>query len=174
MVISTFFVGRWSSQVEQNNQIAESTPNSVSSPNTSSIPMANNSPNDRTDVAQFSPRESERVFFSNVSQHLEIGGRVLQMVSNGNGDLAEKVAERKQTIDELVALNRLYRRLAEQSGDIQLVGLLQQMERMFIELNHTDTTTKATDFENIRERLEQSDLLYQLKITDKKIEQKLI
>lgn len=159
VVISIFFLGRWSTQLESSNEVAEAS-SEVGEPN--------------DNQGYFNKSESQRVLISNVSSHIEISGRLLTMVSNGNGDLSQQIDSRRQIIEELVVLNRMYRRIVEQSGDQQLATLLQHMESILIELNHTQINAEHSDLQNIKQRIEQSDLIYQLKVTNKKLDQKLI
>jgi len=161
VTVGVFFLGRWSSLPEQSLVIADNSSETIDS------------------QASFSAEQSQRVLFSNVSSHLEMSGRLLTMVSNGNGELAEQIESRKNIIEELVALNRLYRRVAQQSGDKQLAGVLQQMESILIELNHIESDPEKNDgqpaeFNTLRDRLEESDLIYQMKVTNKKLDKKFI
>ena len=156
VVISIFFLGRWSSPNKQPISIAETPINSM----------------EKREF--FSAEESRRVLLNNVSSHFEIGGRLFTLVSNGNGEVSEQLEARKETIEELVALNRLYRRIAEKTGDKQLANLLHQMESILIEINNTDASSASSDIDYLKERLDNSDLIYRLKVTNKKIDQKLI
>jgi len=159
VVTSIFLLGRWTSQLEQKLEVAEINP-------THSEQSAQQ--------GYFDGSESQRVLISHVSAHMEIGGRILTLVSNGNGDLSQQIESRRHIIEELVVLNRLYRRLVEQSGDKQLAHVLQQMESILIELNHTEVNAQQSDLQDIKDRLENSDLIYRLKVTGKKLNQKLI
>ena len=159
VVISVFFLGRWSTHVEPTNEVAETT-----------LDVSGKKENQ----GYFNASESQRILINNVSSHMEISGRLLTMVSNGNGDLSQQIESRRQIIEELVVLNRMYRRIVEQSGDQQLANLLQQTESILIELNHTQVDAEQTELQDIKDRLEQSDLIYRLKVTNKKLDQKLI
>lgn len=159
VVISVFYLGRWSSQIEQGPDIAGSTQQEPANPAT----------NDN-DLAQY----GQRVLFNNVSTHIEQSSRLLTLVSNGNGDLASQIESRRKAIEELVALNRLYRRVAESSGDKQLANVLQQMESILVELNHTSPQAKTDELLNIKQRVEDTDLIFKLKVTNKKLTQKII
>jgi len=147
LVVGVFSIGRWSAQLNPN--VAQ-TATEIS-------------------LDQFEPLESTRVLFSSVSDHLEVGGRLLRSVSND--DLPQDFRSRGQNIEDLIAFNRLYRRIVEQSGDKQLAHLLQQMEQVLIELNHTDG--QAEDLQNIKDRLEKTDLIYRLHISNKRLGQKI-
>jgi len=159
VVITVFVLGRWSTQLEPINEVAQAS---------SDVRLKTEN------QGYFNAEESQRILISNVSSHMEISGRLLTMVSNGNGDLSQQIDSRRQIIEELVVLNRMYRRILEQSGDQQLATLLQQMESILIELNHTQVNAEDSELQDIKERIEQTDLIYRLKVTNKKLNQKLI
>ena len=148
--VVVFSLGRWSSQLENN-------PSPL---------VVNNE--------YFNEAESQRVLFNKVSTHLEIGSRLLTLVSNGNGDLAGEIESRQQIIEELVVLNRLYRRASERSGDVQLTRMLEQMEFILVELKNSDSNTPASEFNDIQERLNTSDLIYKMKVTNQKLQKQSI
>lgn len=159
VVVGVFYLGRWSSQVEKVPEYVEER-----SSESQAIP---------SDGEQLA-RQSRRVLFSNVSSHIEKSNRLFRLVSNGNGDLAKQIESRRQTIEELVALNRLYRRVAQASGDRQLENVLQQMESILVELNHTSPQAQPDDLESLKQRVDDSDLIYRLKVTNKKLAKKII
>ena len=159
--VSIFYVGRWSA-IEKHEQIAKQQ-GSKGQPS-----------------VVFTKLQSERVLHSNLTQHLDSGARLLTAVSNGNGDLAEQMHQRREFVDELISFNRLYRRIIEKSGDKQLAHTLFQMESLLIEIyNSTSDGTDSSPLVEksllqIRERLDSSDLLFKLRVTDKRNHQKII
>ncbi|WP_444996299.1 hypothetical protein [Aliikangiella sp. IMCC44359] len=150
LVVSIFFIGRWSAKPDMPVQAEQS----------------------------FTTQASQRVLFSSISHHLESSDRLFTLVSNGNGDLIQQIDSRRQAIEELVALNRLYRRLAENSGDKQLVYTLMQMEAILIELDNSlpnqSRDSQYVELNNIKQRIYESDLLFKLRVTNKNIKRKII
>lgn len=121
----------------------------------------------------FDEQASRRILLTNVSSHLETGERLLTMVSNSEAGSKADIKSRRQMIDEMIGFNRLYRRAAERSNDRSLVNVLQQMEIVLLELYHTDDGADVEELNDIRSRLDASDLLYKLKVTNKKIDQEI-
>lgn len=115
---------------------------------------------------------SRRVLLSQVSSHIESSERLLRLVSNGGEDLSADIELRQQMINDLVSFNRLYRRLAEQSNDVLLSSVLQQMETVLLEISNTRGGDAQWD--KVRDRLQGSDLLFKLRVTDTKINRELI
>ena len=163
LLIGVFFVGRWSSQVEPQQQIASN--------NQGQSSVASNLKGQQSEFGQ-------RVLFTRVHQHIESSERLFTLVANGNGELPQMIAERKKIIDELLALNRIYRRISQQQGDTKLAYLLEGMETMLLELNNLQPSNtsgeQSAGFENVKRRLENTDLLFKMRVTNKKVEQKII
>lgn len=121
------------------------------------------------DQFAFNEKVSRRILLTNVSSHLETGERLLTMVSNSDEDARVDLTSRTQMLEEMIGFNRLYRRAAERSEDRTLVRVLQQMEIVLLQLYHTDNDTSESELKGIRSRLDDSDLLFKLKVTNKKI-----
>jgi hypothetical protein len=126
------------------------------------------------DQPAFDEKASRRILLTNVSSHLETSGRFLTLVSNSGKDSEIDMASRAQMLQDMIGFNRLYRRAAERSNDLPLVSVLQQMEIVLLQLSHTDDDTNESDLDGIRSRLDDSDLLFKLKVTNKKINRELI
>jgi hypothetical protein len=116
---------------------------------------------------------SRRVLLTNVSSHIEKSQRLLTLVSNGGDELSAELEYRREMIEELISFNRLYRRIAVRSGDTMLANVLQQMESVLLEISHTKSSDDA-QWNKVRERLDGTDLLFKLKVTDKRINHDLI
>lgn len=127
---------------------------------------------------QFSETSMQKLLNARLVEHLDAGDRIFTLVSNGNGDLAEQIKERQQLIEELVVFNRIYRRLASQKGDQKLAELLGQMERLLVELENSVMETNGNSahqaIDSIKNRVEKSDLIFKLKVTNKKYQNNFI
>lgn len=148
-VVGIFFVGRWSADVSETLVVKQIAPSNTS---------------------VFGVQASRRILLSNMSSHMETGQRLLTMVSNGD-EINVDLESRQQMVDELIGFNRVYRRLAEQSEDKVLANVLRQMELILLEIDNADINTQ---WNSIRERLDDSDLLFKLKVSNKKINQEII
>jgi len=156
IMVSVFFVGRWSA--EPAIQIVAEV--DTTEPDEQGLPLGE--------------RASRKILLSNVSSHMEAGQRLIRLVSNQDTGLGQELEQRGQIIEELIQFNRLYRRLAEQSEDTLLVSVLQQMESVLLEINHIEKVDESGSWKAIRRRIDETDLLYQLKVADKKINQEII
>jgi hypothetical protein len=104
---------------------------------------------------------------------METSQRLLIRVSNGeNADVDSET--RGQIVENLIGFNRVYRRLAEQSNDRALADVLQQVESMLLEISHTSGPDMGSQWNSIRERLDRSDLIFKLKVSNQKVSQEII
>jgi len=107
---------------------------------------------------------SERMLRSEVEEHLERSQRVL--VELANTDDAPRVvlaSDRAQAAD-LVAAGRLYRRTAEQMGDAETRDLLEDVQRVLVEVANGPDDETSKDLSDVRARISNQDLILRLRV----------
>lgn len=114
--------------------------------------------------------DTKQVLVGKLSQHLQSTDRLLTQVSNSDTENSMQIEQRHQAIEDLVALNRLYRRVAEQNGDKQLAHMLQQMEQILLSLKNTSPEQQPQQWEHLRSRIDDSDLLFRMRVTEKTLQ----
>ncbi len=128
----------------------------------------------------FSNSQSQRVLYQSLQQHLDSSNRLLTTVSNTESQEAASINQRMQYLDDLLAFNRLYRRLLEKNGDQQLAQVLRQMESILIEIKNADSSTDSEfslneqQLESVKQRLNHSDLIFKIRVSKQKIKQQTI
>lgn len=65
---------------------------------------------------------------------------------------------------ELVATNRLYRQTAQRVGDTDTDALLDQLERVLLQLEHTPEGATASDIQQLRQEIESGSLLFKVRV----------
>lgn len=165
LMVGLFFLGRWS-------VTGPELPHYTSNDNTAAQNIVENTPsnNQQMQIAgKFNQQARQRMLLKNVSLHMQTSDRLLTLVSNGDSELSSQIEVRRDLIRDMLALNRIYRRMAEKTGDAALVELLQRMESVLLDINHTNINSSQSDWENIQKRIQDNDLLYQLRVNNKKI-----
>ncbi len=99
---------------------------------------------------------SERVLLSAVTEHLERTGMMLTDLTTAE-DAAE-VFDVAAAADDLASANRLYRQSASFSGDADVVKLLDDLERVLIEVAHASRDAGPADLDGLRGRLDIEDV----------------
>lgn len=124
------------------------------------------------DVASPAPAPAEasaapvrtRVLVVAVGDHLERTQMVLSEVMNA-GDLgvAELVSDRARASD-LVAANRLFRQSAALAGDDSMNDVLEELERVLVEIANAPADLSAAELDALRVRIERRGLVFRVRV----------
>lgn len=111
---------------------------------------------------------SSRVLDAYVAAHLrETEGVVLTAV---NSDSAALLAGNRELAAGLIDSNRLYAQAAARAGNARLANFLQQLEPLLIELANPAGTASVQSSDGLRDYVDKTDLLFQLRATQARIE----
>jgi hypothetical protein len=129
------------------------------------------SPHSQEQVAQTSSGVRERVLLVAVGDHLERSEMLLIEIANANPKQAMNVVEERLTAQDLVYANRLYRQTAATSGDAGVVGLLDDLERVLLEVAHSPEELHGMRLENLRDRIKNEGLIFKIRVAGSKLAQ---
>ncbi len=101
----------------------------------------------------------QRVLVVALGDHLERSQMVLSELANGP-DQALEFAEERQRARDLISENRLYRQTAADSGDPALAQVLDELERVLLDISH------GTEPGQIKSRMESESLLFKLRVLE--------
>jgi hypothetical protein len=104
----------------------------------------------------------ERVLLVDLGDHLDRSELALVEFVSG-GDAREMMGERARA-EDLVAANRLYRGTALASGDRAVADVLEELERVLIEIAGTSPSTSTSDLDAVRRRIDARDLLFKVRV----------
>ena len=105
----------------------------------------------------------ERVLIADVGEHLDRSQMML--VDLVSGDPAEiDMATERQRAEELVAANRLYRQTAKATGEARITELLDELERLLVELAATRDDPSAAEVEQVQQRIDANGLLFKVRV----------
>jgi hypothetical protein len=113
----------------------------------------------------------ERVLLMAVGDHLERSERLLMEVSNAAPEAAAEDPKRQQQAEELVAANRLYRQAAARSGEPGMANVLEELERLLVEVAHQPSLT-PTDVKELKRRIEFLGLLFKVRVLGTEVREK--
>ena len=115
----------------------------------------------------------EGVLLADVGEHLDRSQTMLVELVNADPDdgAADLTAEREHA-EELLAANRLYRQTAANSGDIPLSQLLDELERLLVELSASPDTLPAEDLERVQQRITAKDLLFKVRVVSSAVKER--
>ena len=115
-------------------------------------------------VAAAAEQIRERILLSEVGEHLDRSQMALVELVSTDSDTSFDMSGERSRAEQLVADNRLYRQTAEETGDVTLSELLDEIERVLTEVAATPETGSSRDLADVRRRIESRDLLFKVRI----------
>lgn len=127
------------------------------------------SPRNEPITAQTDSDVRERVLLVAVGDHLQRSKMLLIEVANADPEASYSFVDGKATARDLVYENRLYRQTAASSGDPMVVGLLDDLERVLLEMAHGPDELDGGSLENLRDRIKNEGLLFKIRVTGSRL-----
>lgn len=107
----------------------------------------------------------EKVLLADLEEHLDRSQTMLvELVSAGSETPTIDVSAERERAEELVAANRLYRQVVDQTGDVQLRQLLDELERLLVELAASPDELPTADMQQVQQRIAAKDLLFKVRV----------
>jgi hypothetical protein len=110
-----------------------------------------------TPYAAISADGRQRVLLIAIGDHFERSQMVLAELANGPDQPADISLERERARN-LISENRLYRQTAAEAGDPAVTAVLDQLERVLLDISH------GVDSTEIKSRIDSEDLLFKLRV----------
>jgi hypothetical protein len=107
---------------------------------------------------------SERMLRSEVEEHLERSQNVLVELVNADDSAPVMLASDRERAADLVAAGRLYRRSAEEIGGAGTRDLLEDVERVLVEIANGPDVETSKDLSGVRARISDQDLIFRLRV----------
>jgi anti-sigma factor RsiW len=111
----------------------------------------------------------ERVLLIAVGDHLERSQMVLVELAHAETRGELDISAERQLADDLVASNRLYRQTAQQIGQENVAGLLDELERVLVEVARGPSTVSMQQLADIQQRIEAQGILFKVKVIGSEI-----
>src|SRR5579863_9662028 len=106
----------------------------------------------------------ERVLVVAVGDHLGKSEMVLMELANAapptSGPKQINISAEQQRAEDLLDANRLYRETAQQDGDAALASVLDDLERVLMDVAHSPQKVTPAELETIRQRIEAHGILF--------------
>ncbi len=116
-----------------------------------------------------SPPPSERMLALVLQDHLDRSQILLVELAHYNENPAETVGELRKEARDLLSLNRIYRRAAENSGSDFIEQTLENLERTLLQVANVPPDLPEGDFRLLLTRLDTRDLLMSLQLVRREI-----
>jgi anti-sigma-K factor RskA len=106
----------------------------------------------------------ERVLDAEVEQHFEQSRRVLSELVNAEAQGPVVLASDRARAADLVAAGRVYRRSADALGEAATSELLEDLERVLLDVANSSPEDAPEELRDVRGRIEQQDLVFRLRV----------
>jgi anti-sigma factor RsiW len=111
----------------------------------------------------------ERVLLIAVGDHLERSQMVLVELAHAETHGQLDISAERQLADDLVASNRLYRQTAQDMGQANVATLLDELERVLVEVARGPSTVSMRQLADIQQRIESRGILFKVKVIGSEI-----
>jgi len=146
LLLASFALGR----------IWERAPRRDDAPQRASVPATPSTP--RSDSV------TARLLRAEMEDHLERSQRVLVDLANNDDSGDVSLASDRTRAADLVAAGRLYRRAADRVGDVEMRDLLEDVERVLVDVANGSPERSSKELKDVRTRIGEQDLLFRLRV----------
>jgi hypothetical protein len=131
---------------------------------------------DHGDAALTAEQVRQRVLLLAVGEHLGRSEMVLMEIANAEPEDASvkqvNLSSQRRRAEELLDENRLYRQTALQEGDTGIANVLDELERVLLDVAHSPGNVTPAQFKSIRQRIDDDGLLFKVRVLTQEIERR--
>jgi hypothetical protein len=110
------------------------------------------------------PQLRDRVLRSAVADYLDRSGIVLVELVNANPDASLDISSEQERATDLLTESRLYQQTALRAGDNVVAGVLDELERVLLEISHAPSRLEPAQLEDLRRRLRSEGVLFRIRV----------
>ncbi len=112
----------------------------------------------------FSPNGRERVLLIAMGDHFDRSQIVLAELVNAPDGKSLNIASEQELAGGLLNENRLLRQAALRTGDRSDASVLEELERVLIEISHSPSELSGSELEGLRKRIQSQGLLFKVRV----------
>jgi hypothetical protein len=109
-------------------------------------------------------RVRDRVLLIAVGDHLDRSQMALLELVNSKAAATVDISAEQGWVRDLVPANRLYRQTAAAAGEDGVASLLDDLERILLEISHSPSTLSPDEFNQIRQRIESESIIFKVRV----------
>jgi len=126
----------------------------------------------RRQMAGLSAPVRERIMMVAVGEHLERSQMILVELVNNETKGTVDISGEQQRAEDLIGENRLYRQAALKSGDRAVSSVLEELERVLLEIAHSPSKLDSAEFEQVRQRIESQGILFKIRVVSSNLRER--
>lgn len=109
-------------------------------------------------------QQRERILLVAVGDYLERSQLVLVELSNANPRRRLDISAAQERAGDLVSESRLYRQTALGTGNTAIAGVLDDLDRVLLDIAHSPSELSPGEVEKLRRRLESEGILFKIRV----------
>ncbi len=118
----------------------------------------------------------ERVLVMAVGKHLGRSEMMLIELGNTEPESAKQkeinISAERRRAEDLVEENRLYRQTALEQGDTALAGVLDELERVLLDVAHSPGEVTPAQLDEMQQRIAARGILFKVRVVGKELQQR--
>jgi hypothetical protein len=115
-------------------------------------------------MAAADSQAGERILMVAVGDYLERSQMVLIELANANPKDGLDISAEQERAGDLVSETRLYRQTAAHTGDTAVSSVLEELERVLLDITHAPSQISPQELEKMRRRLEAEGILFKIRV----------
>jgi hypothetical protein len=126
----------------------------------------------RPTAKALTPAVRERILLVAIGDHLERSQMVLVELANAPADVALDVSAERASASDLVSANRLYRQTAARAGETALAAMLEELERVLVEVAAGPERLSPANLALLQRRIESRGLLFKIRVVGSQVRER--
>jgi hypothetical protein len=124
-------------------------------------------------ATQAADKVRERILLVDLGEHLDRSQMVLvELVSAGDDKGNVDISTERARAEQLVAANRLYRQAAMSTGDAAVASLLDDLERVLVDVAASPSTMSQEELDSVRRRIDSKELLFKVRVVSSQVRER--
>src|SRR5262249_1091865 len=112
----------------------------------------------------------ERILLVAVGDHLERSQMVLAELTNAPDQKGKvDISDERQMAADLLGDNRPFRQTAHRTGDATVANVLDDLERVLLEIAHSPSEVSSNQLDDLRQQIESRGLLFKVRVLGSKV-----
>lgn len=136
------------------------------------VPAAAARTSSETQASASSTRLREKVLLVAVGDHLERSQMALVELVNAANTSQVDISDEQARARDLVMENRLYRQTALETGETGVATVLDDLERVLVEIANSPSELPQADFERVRRRIEDQGLIFKVRVLGERVRER--
>jgi hypothetical protein len=120
-------------------------------------------------MAKTDPAAGEKILMVAVGDYLDRSQMVLIELANANPETPLDISAEQERAGDLVSESRLYRQTAAHTGDTAVTNVLDEVDRVLMDIARGPSELSPGDLEKVRQRLQAEGILLKIRVLNSNV-----